>query len=258
MKYNFPYKYYFYGSDDSQDLDVLIQITSDLMPVNQEDRKVFIKNIETEYDLNWNANLIIVEDGYISDTIYPKSWIDSLNNSLFNTYNLHKQVYPLPIKGLVKRNKLLAIYKTIRTVLSMLSRTQYRTTVKPILKGVHPFQKKIDALYKIDFTTIDSFSQDNTKDVDIWKIIGFYIGQNISLIRDNIEIYTKKDLIINHPDLTSFVYRQEITDCNKVYLNNLIKYYLENIVIPFGDYKCQERILICGNEKIDMKNEIYI
>lgn len=260
MKNDFPYPYYFYGSHDSQDSDVLIQIPKDMMPLEQEVRKELVKKIEKEWDLNWNTNLIVVEDGIIIDTIFPKSWIDSLNNSLFTTYQLHeeKQKFPIPVTRLVKRNKLLATYKTIRTILSMLSRTHYRSTVKPILKGIHPFNLKIDALSKIDFKTIGSFNQDNTKDVDIWKIIAFYLGQNISLNRDNVEIYTKGTLCVNHPDLYSFVYREEITEILKEVLNDKVKYYIDNILPMYKGCICKDRIMECNGEKIDMKNEIFL
>jgi hypothetical protein len=260
MKPDFPYPYYFYGSKDSLDADVLIEISKDMMPAEQEDRKRLIKSIEQEYDLSWNANLIVVENGIITDTIYPKTWIDSLNNSLYSTYDNHKdkQVFPLPINRMVPRNKLLAIYKTVRTILSMLSRTHYRSTVKPILNGIHPFNLKIDAWRKIDLTTIDNFNQDNTSDVDAWKIIAFYLGQNISLIKYNLEIYTKIDLYVNHPLLKSFIYREEITQKDKQYLSQLIVYYLDEIVIPFGEYHFDKNIMICNDEKIDMKKEIWL
>lgn len=252
MKSNFPYRYYFYGSHDSRDSDVLIEISKEMMPAEQEDRKRLIKSLEQEYDFPWNANFIVVEDGIVVDTIYPKTWIDSLNNSLYHTYDLNKdkQTFPCPINRLVKRNKLLAIYKTVRTILSMLSRTHYRTIVKPILNGIHPFQLKIEALRKIDFTTIDDFNQDNTSDVDAWKIIAFYLGQNISLIEDNTEIYSKIDLCDNHPALKNFVYREEITLKDKQYLNHLIAYYLDEIVIPFGEYHCEKNIMICNDKKL--------
>ena len=254
----FPYPYYFYGSDDSLDLDVLIQIPKELMPLIQEDRKIFLKRIEVEYELNWNTNLIVIEDGIITDTIYPKTWIDSVNNSLFTTYNNHidKQVYSLPITRMVKRNNLLAIYKTVRTILSMLTRTHYRSIIKPISNGIHPFNLKIEALSKIDFSTINTFNQDNTTDIDIWKIIAFYLGQNISL-QNSIEIYTKKDLCLNHPDMKSFIYREEITDELKIILNVKLKNYIDLVLIPLK-FKCESNILITDDETIDMKKEIFL
>jgi hypothetical protein len=263
MKQDFPYPYYFYGSHDSQDADVLIQIPSDMMPVEQEERKRLMKRLEEEWELSWNANLIVVENGIIVNTIFPKTWIDSINNSLFHTYKLHqdKQVFPLPITHAVKRNKLLAVYKTVRTILSMLSRTHYRTTVKPILKGIHPFDLKLDALEKIDFTTITEFNQDNTTDVDIWKIIGFYLIQNIWLTYHNVEIYTKTDLCLHGGSMIKpFIYREEITKKDKDFLNTVVYAYVKNLR-EFGTYHCKENIMECDSikfkgEKIDMKNEV--
>jgi hypothetical protein len=140
----------------------------------------------------------------------------------------------------------------------MLTRTEYRTTIKPILKGIHPFQQKIEALRQIDFTNIETFSQDNTLDIDVWKIMGFYLGQNTSLIRDNIEIYTKADLVKHHPDMKPFVYREPITREHKLLLNNKVSAYLNEIIIPYGDYKCQGQIMECKGEKIDMKDEVFL
>ena len=253
---NFPFKYYFYGSEDSIDTDMLIEISSELMPITQEDRKEYLKVIEMEFDITYNTNLVVIENGIITDTIYPKAWIDSVNNSLFNTYKYHKQYYSNPIERLVERNKLLAIYKTVRTVLAVLSRTHYRTLVKPILNGCHDFNLKLDALSKIDFSTIDKFNQRNMKDVDIWKVLAFYIGQNISLVNDNIEIYSKKELVKYHPLLYNFIYRKELNDNDILNLNNYLKKEL-TMIKDYGTYISSNNMLSCGNDIINMKNEIY-
>ena len=73
----------------------------------------------------------------------------------------------------------------------MLTRTQYRSQIKAIIKGIHPFKSKVEVLSNIDFTKIESFNQPNISDTDIWKIIGSYLGQNISL---NLQIRTDKKL----------------------------------------------------------------
>jgi hypothetical protein len=259
MKKNFPHKYYFYGSHDSTDEDVIISIPRDLMPELQEDRKRLVKSMEEEYNLPWNATLAVIEDGIIVDTIFPKSWIDSLNNSLFNTYNNHldKQVYENPIEREVSRHKLLAIYKCVRTLMAMLSRTHYRTTVKPVLKGCHPFEKKIEALKQIDYSTIETFNQPNMDDTDVWKVIAFYMAQNLALIKKGVEIYTKEDLVKNYPLLKRFIYRVELNSSDITILNHYLDNYIY-MVESYGDYITEETTLICGDEKIDMKNEISI
>lgn len=252
---NFPYKYYFYGSADSTDIDVLVQISKDEMPLLQEDRKRFVKNLENEYSLDWNLTLIVVENGVVIDTIYPKAWIDGINNAFFATYNLHKQVYELPITKMVERHKFLAMYKTIRTILTSCTRTEYRSLIKPVLKGLHDFNKKLEVLAKIDFSTIKEFNQDNTKDIDIWKIIGFYLGQNILLIRDNIEVYTKKDLVKYYPELENFIYRKAN---DPLIINNLIKSYLE-LISTYGTFKNDGYIIHCSTgETIDTHKEIFL
>lgn len=241
------YKYYFYGSDDSTDIDVLISIPANDMPIIQEDRKRFVKSISQD---NWNANLMVVENGIVTDTIYPKTWIDSVNNSLFYTYHLHNNIYPNPILNPVKRNKLLVAFKALRTICSVITRTEYRSVVKPVLNGKNIYDM-IELLYQIDFTKISSFNQRNMKDEDIWKVIAFYIGQYISLENNEIEIYTKKDLIHYHPLLTNFIYRKNI-DKNVLNMYKII--FLD--ILKSKDYIINNDVLICGDEKIQIKNEI--
>lgn len=255
---NLPFNYYFYGSKNSIDTDVLIEITSDIMPLHQEDRKRYIKYLENTYDLhNWNINLVVIQEGVVIDTVYPKTWIDSVNNSLYNTYHLHNQVYDLPIRKLVKRNKLLAIYKTVRTILAMTTRTDYRKIVKPIINGCHDFNKKIEVLKQLDFTTIIDFNQVNMKNEDVWKVLAFYLQQNISLIRDGIEIYTKNDIIQHNEKLRNFIERTDISYSDKEYFNELLKYYINDILIPFGKYNSLDGILSCNDEVINMKRETF-
>ncbi|WP_343616690.1 hypothetical protein [Flavobacterium sp.] len=256
MKTNFSYPYYFYGSDDSTDEDVIIVISKEEMPEKQEDRKKTVLALLKEYDLNWNATLAVIENGKISDTIFTKSWIDSLNNALFETYFLHQQKHELLIKEKHIRNKTLAIYKAVRTVLTMLTRTEYRTQIRPILKGIHDFNLKLEALNKIDFTSISQFNQKNTNDIDIWKIIAFYVGQNIALIENDIEIYTKKKLISHFPDLEPFIYRKVLVESDKIILQNHINHWLL-LIHNFGEFKSADGFLTCKNECIDMLNEKF-
>lgn len=175
---NFPYSYFQYGSESSTDTDVVIVLPKNEMPVEQEERKQKLKQLMLDFDLDWNATFVVVEDGVLIDTIYPKSWVDSLNNAVLKTYIHHKQLFIMPIKKELTRNKTLAIYKTIRTVLTFLTRTHLRTEIKPILKWVHSFDKKVKVMQSLDFSILDVFNQKNANDEDIWKIIAFYIAQN--------------------------------------------------------------------------------
>ncbi|MDB2686182.1 hypothetical protein N9Y42_03150 [Mariniblastus sp.] len=112
----FPHQYYFFGSHDSTDTDVLIEV--DELFLVMEDNKRYAKRLKEEFSLDWNANLITVRDGLIAECITPKSSPDSLNNSLLETYSFHEQGYPCPVLHRAKRNKLLATYKALRTCLA--------------------------------------------------------------------------------------------------------------------------------------------
>lgn len=256
MKTNFPYPYYLYGSDDSTDKDVIIVISKEEMPEKQEDRKNKVLALLKEYDLNWNATFAVIENGKISDTIFTKSWIDSLNNALLETYSLHQQKHELLITEKHIRNKTLAIYKAVRTVLTMLTRTEYRTQIRPILKGIHDFNLKLEAFKNIDFVSISQFNQKNTDDIDIWKIIAFYVGQNIALIENDVEIYTKKKLVHHFKDLEPFIYRKAILEEDKKVLQNYINHWL-SLVHNFGPFRSENGFLTCKNDCIDMLNEKF-
>lgn len=254
-----PYPYYYYGSHNSLDEDVIISIPRDMMPNHQEERKRLMVKIGQDYSLSFNATLVVIEEGIIVDTIYPKAWIDSLNNALFSTYDnhIHKQAYANPIKGVVKRNRLLSIYKCVRTVLAMLTRTHYRTIIKPIIKGCHPFTLKIEALKQIDFHTIDSFYQKNKEDIDIWKTIAFYLGQNISLLTEQVEIYTKDDLVKQHPTLSHFINRKSLDKTDISVLNEYLSTYI-HLLDSYGTYDCEDLIMTCNEEAINMRDEVFL
>ena len=253
---DFPYPYYLYGSDDSQDQDVIIWIPDTLMPPTQQERKNLVQELVHAHQKPWNATLVTIKDGYLTDTIYPKAWIDGLNNSLYTTYDLHTQKYVKPIRGLMKRNKLLGIYKAARTTLTLLTRTHLRTSVRPVVNGVHPFEMKLKALKMVNFLEIEDFNQKNTKNEDIWKTIAFYLGQNISLIENNIEIYTKKDLVKYHPNLENLVYRKAITDIEKQILQTYLEYWL-TMAEHYGIYTSEGIFLKCNGEMINMKDEVF-
>lgn len=257
MKENFPYKFYNYGSENSLDKDVLISIPASDMPVKQEDRKKFLKSLELEYDFSdWNTNLIVVENGIIVDTIYPKSWIDSLNNSLYTTYKLHEQQFEKPVTHLVKRNILLSIYKTVITVLSLLTRTQYREIIKPTIGPTHDFYKKIEIFSKIDFSAISTFNQKNISDIDCWKTIAFYIGQNILLVTICKQIYTKNSLLKEIPYLDNFINRKKLNKNDILNLNNLKNFYFE-CILSKRNFVTDGLYLSCENETINMWSETF-
>ncbi|VXB85246.1 conserved hypothetical protein [Flavobacterium sp. 9AF] len=252
----FPYTYYFYGSADSTDKDVIIVVPKKDMPNTQEERKRLVLELQHQYNLSWNATLAVIENNVMTDTIYTKSWIDSLNNALLRTYDLHEQHFPLLICQVLKRNKTLAIYKAVRTILTFLTRTKYRTEIKSVLKGVHDFNLKIKVLKRIDFISLNSFNQKNATDLDIWKIITFYVVQNKALLIEDIEIYTKKEAVDYAPESYRLVYRKNLHEKDKIFLQNTILEWL-SIIENFGIFNSMNGMLQCNNELIDMINEKY-
>ena len=257
---NFPHKYYFYGSEDSIDTDVFIIV--DEIPSNIETAIQYMKELKKTFNLDWNMNMLVIKDGVVVDNIPSKGSKYSLNNSLYYTYENHTQVYENPIKRLLKPNKLLNIYKCVRNILTQCTRVnqEYRDFIKP-LKGIHPWENKLISFEKIDFTEIEKFNQNYQSDIDTWKSIAFYLGQSLSLLND-IEIYTKKHLLEEHPCFENFIQRKEITLLDKKILQAKKNEYLKKIrKLNFINEKQSDgfyRILKLDDFVIDMKKEIEI
>ncbi|MDJ1502320.1 hypothetical protein [Xanthocytophaga agilis] len=245
--------YYFFGSANSLDKDVLLECEH--IPDKQTSQE-WINAYRQHHHVSWNINLITIQDGVIVNTIPSKSTIDGLNNALFDTYRLHIQAYPLPVTHKVKRHLLLNIYRCIRTVLTFCTRTQYRSVIRPTLNGIHPFFHKLDSLELLDFTTLTSFDAKYTNDIDIWKTIPFYIGQTLALL-DGVEIYTKDALVDSFPQFTNFIYRQPLTSEDIAYLQQTKK-QLATILRTLPFENPESGILIMGDEKIDMSLEVAL
>ena len=257
---DFPHKYYFYGSEDSLDIDVFIEVNE--IPTNIETAIQYMKKLKNDFNLDWNMNMLVIENGIVVDNIPSKGSKYSLNNSLYHTYENHIQVYDNPIKELLVPNKLLNIYKCVRNILTQCTRVnkEYRDFIKP-LKGIHPWETKIISFDKLDFTEIETFNQNYQTDIDTWKSIVFYLGQSLSLL-DNIEIYSKKHLLEEHPYFEKFINREELTLLDKKILQAKKNEYLKRIrELNFINNKQEDgfyRILELDEFIIDMKKEIAL
>ena len=98
-------KYYLFGSENSQDYDVLVEC--EYIPKNINEAHAICKAhnealslILTDKELN--CNLITVRDNKIIDCF--KGTCDELNNCLYYTYVNHTQFYPNPILSPVERD----------------------------------------------------------------------------------------------------------------------------------------------------------
>lgn len=238
-----------YGSHDSTDLDICVFVNS--LPPLQKEQQILLDRIKSSY-IGSNVNIAVIKDGIVVDTLYPKSSPDSLNNALLMTYKLHEQVYPCQIHRKVNRIFLLAFYKTIRTILSTLSRTKYRSNIRPTLKGIHDFKHKLESFNHIDLSQIDTFNQKNTTDEDSWKIIAFYLIQNIAL-KEGIELYTKSSIVDFEPLSYDFIYRNQITVEHKKWLDRVLKEYISKFNV--NEFQSNQSILEYKSEYINMETE---
>ena len=127
------YNYNVFGSDDSQDYDIMIFV--DKIPSTQESKEMCLK-IESELQVIFpnkktNVNLAVIENGIIVDVF--KGTSDECNNSIFRTYSIHNQSCPLLIDREVPRDLNLKLARSLRAILSFLSRTSYSNEVKKAL-----------------------------------------------------------------------------------------------------------------------------
>lgn len=205
----------YFGSGDSLDIDVVYIF--DVMPDLQE-----CKSFCSEKDEN--RNIVCINNGIVTESY--KGTKDEMNNVIYNTFHLHKQILKEnPIKHLVKRDLALKSIRTVRGLLSSLSRTEYREDIKKALKS-NDWIFKLDVLLNIDFNNIKDFIKDNQ--VETFKFLAFQVGQTLALIYGK-EIYTKKDLADLYPILNDFLYRKE--NINEEQLNSFYKFFKDFLII---------------------------
>ena len=202
-------EHYIHGSEDSLDVDVFF-VVDNLHSLTNDEQKKLCVDLSTAHGPTSNGNLITIKDGYVSN-VY-KGTVDEVNNSLLATYHLHHQSFPLPIKGKVERDYALKGLRTLRGVLSHCSRTQYRTVIKEALRS-EDLASRIKALDAIQFAQISDFSK--TPAVEVYKFMAFQLAQSLALLRDGIEIYTKKEAAdwLSQFDsrFVDMIYRREVT-----------------------------------------------
>ena len=197
--------YQIFGSESSEDLDVMVFV--DEIPSTIEESKDLCHfwNEKIESNKKVNSNLAVLKDGIIID-IY-KGCSCECNNSLYNTYKYHIQKYPLQIERLVERDIDLKIMRSARSILMILSRSQFRIQIKNALRS--DFIKKIQTLEYIDYSVL---TEDDIREridfKDALKQISFQLGQSIALM-DGVELYTKEDVSNMFPSLEDMLLRKE-------------------------------------------------
>ena len=241
------YSVYTHGSEDSLDHDIYVIIDK------PADYKLSKKLCE-QY-LPYNANLLVIEEGLV--TWSYKGTVDECNNSLYETYHLHEQKLELPIKRKLQRNFSLKMLRTIRGILSYVSRTDLRVDVKRALRSID-IQTKIEVLKLIDLTKIDDFVKNDK--IEVYKFFAFQLGQAISLLEDNEELFTKSSVKVKYPEMIDFLSRKETNSVTELQL------FLErfiNIVESSVKTVDKQPALIrtdfhCVKEIVDVKKEIKL
>ncbi len=247
-------KFNIFGSHDSTDVDAVVLM--DDMPSHVEDRKRLASKIGAEFGDGWNVILARVDDGVIVDCTYPKASPDSLNNALLHTYRLHEQEHPLFVSRKLKRNRILAIYKTVRIISTYLTRTDYRTHIRPTMNWRNDFKLKLTKLQSVNFNQISSFNQANMTDLDIWKTYAFYLWQNIALVRDDIELYTKADVLdFAGPVFEPYLYRSPMLK-NRSHFDSSLHWWIGKLLdMPI---ETEGSIIRLGDESANMELELPI
>jgi hypothetical protein len=198
--------YQIFGSKSSVDTDIMVFVDS-LGNINDNHKMCseYSKILSQCYS-DVNLNLAILRDGYIVEVF--KGLADECNNSLHETYGLHEQEYPLMIKGLVTRDVESKIHRSLRHLLTNLSRTEYRSEVKLALRS--SYREKIDVLSKIDFSKIKELNK-KLLFSDYLKVVAFQMGQTLGLVMGK-ELYSKSDISEEYPELEPFLFRHNEYD----------------------------------------------
>lgn len=183
-----------HGSEDSLDIDAYVIIPE---PLSLQESKSLCESYK-----GINANLLVVKDGIVSWNY--KGTIDECNNSIMATYGLHNQKYENPIKRKVDRSFALKLARTIRGLLSYHSRTEKRELIKKALRS-EDLIFKIDTLNSINLMEVENYGKSSL--VEVNKFFAFQLGQTYSLLKDNIELFTKSDVAKHYPKLSPYLQR---------------------------------------------------
>lgn len=226
----FETPFYIFGSEDSQDYDVLVSV--DNIPQNIDEAHNICKYYNDKLastllpGKELNCNLGTFKDGKLIKVF--KGTVDELNNVIYYTYDNHKQFYPNPISEPTNRDVDEKILRVARFIITFYSRTNLRTQIKAALRG--DLKLKLEVLKQINFVDMVDFPGKKEKFEDIYKVIAFQFGQVFSLI-DGYESdsYTKNGIIKNYPDLKNFLKRNPLNMSDLEVLNKYLKRFIDLI-----------------------------
>lgn len=181
-----------FGSTNSQEYDILFHVPEIIKDQNMSN--LFCMGISYFIELNDKNKRIVLcttKNGIINKVSIGLP--DELNNSLFYTYALHKQYHPCLVNRSVKRNIPAKIKLVIKEILRILSETQYKQKILPVINKEFNEQYEVFKSLELDnlsfLFNIESEDQIDTKVKTFKQAAIFELMQCIGLL-DNIEIYT--------------------------------------------------------------------
>jgi hypothetical protein len=237
----FETPFYIFGSEDSQDYDVLVSV--DHIPQNIDEAHNICKYYNDKLsstllpDKELNCNLGVFEDGKLVKVF--KGTVDELNNVIYYTYDNHKQFYPNPIIEPINRDVDEKILRVARFIITFYSRTELRSQIKAALRG--DLKLKLQVLKQINFVDMVDFPGKKEKFEDIYKVLAFQFGQIFSLV-DGFESdsYTKNGILKNYPDLKNLLKRNPLNTSDLETLNKYLSRFIDLIESKIDTIKLVE------------------
>ncbi len=228
-----------FGSKNSIDYDIMVKVDSLPKTIKECHRIVSSYNIHIGvlfHSLKYkpkkiNCNICEVNNGIVTNVF--KGTCDEVNNCLIETYKNHKdQLHPPLVWNKVDRDVELKVLRCYRILLSFLSRTDDRISVKKALSG--NLVQKINVLNTLYLCNGVELGDRNVAIKDFYKILAFQIGQTIALMK-GIELYTKFDIDDYYVyGLNNALHRHDMNKMDYCYLEALKK---ELIKITLTKYK---------------------
>jgi hypothetical protein len=161
-----------------------------------------------------NCNICEVNNGIITNVF--KGTSDECNNSIWHTHKLHNQPQSCFVTRTIPRDIDLKILRVFRFFCTIFSRNKLRKEIKSALRG--NLKEKIEILLKIDYCDTALYGSKNLIITDALKTIAFQLGQIRGLL-ENIELYTKEDVILHYPKYEPFINRIENSNADILYLD---------------------------------------
>jgi hypothetical protein len=190
------YQFITHGSENSLDKDVYVIIPE---PLPMKEAKKLCDSFK-----EINANLITIENGKVN-WVY-KGTVDECNNSILATYNLHQQDIDCPVTVKAERAYAQKMLRTVRGLLSYVSRTELRETIKAALV-TSSMDQKVEAMKQINLNAIADFGKSPI--IETYKFYAFQMGQTLALLEDNVELFTKNSVAQYYPELADYLARKE-------------------------------------------------